>query len=171
MGSNKERVAIVPGSFDPITEGHLNIARRAAKLYDKVYLAVMINADKSYMFTLDERRRIAEAATRDIENLTVISYEGYLYELARELSAVALVKGVRNETDRAYELKMAEFNSAHYSEAETVLLETESGLEGLSSTFVREKIKNGEDISRYLPPAAVSEINRILSEKKQTSPF
>ena len=159
-------IAIYPGSFDPITLGHVNIAKRAAALYDKVYLAVMINADKSYMFSLDERRHIAEAATRDIENLSVISYEGYLYMLAKELSAVALVKGVRNETDRAYELKMAEYNTSHYPEAETVLLECESGLEEISSTLVREKLERGEDLSEYLPDAAIEEIKKILSLRR-----
>ena len=166
MCSLEKRVAIVPGSFDPITLGHLNIAKRAAELYDVVYLAVMINADKSYMFSLDERRRIAEAATKDIENLSVISYEGYLYMLAKELSAVALVKGVRNEVDRAYELKMAEYNSAHYPEAETILLECDAGLSEISSTVVREKLESGEDLSGYLPETAIDEIRKILDQRK-----
>lgn len=165
MEQNKGRVAIVPGSFDPITLGHVNIAKRAAELYDKVYLAVMINADKSYMFTLDERERIARAATKDIENLEVISSEGYLFELAMKLSAVALVKGVRNDVDRAYELKMAEFNRAHYPEAETVLLECDDGLANISSTLVRGKIESGEDLSAYLPKSAIDEIKKILSQK------
>ncbi len=167
METKKERVAIVPGSFDPITHGHVNIARRAAELYDKVYLAVMINDQKKYMFTIEERKRIAEAATCDIENLEVISSEGYLFELARELSAIALVKGVRNEIDREYELKMAEFNSAHYPPAKTVLLECDAELGGISSTLVREKINAGEDISPYLPTAAVDEINRILKDRSK----
>ena len=165
MCEKKERVAIVPGSFDPITIGHVNIAKRAAELYDKVYLAVMINADKSYMFTLDERERIARAATRDIANLEVISSEGYLYKLAERLSAVALVKGVRNEADRAYELMMAEYNSAHYPAAKTVLLECEAGFSEISSTLVREKLQRGEDLSGYLPKAAIEEIKKITSEK------
>ena len=166
MKDKGKGIAIVPGSFDPITRGHVSVARRAAELYDKVYLAVMINSEKSYTFTLDERRRIAEAATKDIENLEVISSEGYLWMLARDLGASAIVKGVRNETDREYEMKMAEYNSARYSEAKTILLESEEGLEGLSSTLVREKIKAGEDISSYIPSAAVEEIKRILKEKE-----
>ena len=167
MSDAKERIAIVPGSFDPITEGHVNIARRAARLYDKVYLAVMINDQKEYMFSLDERRRIAEAATLDIENLEVISSEGYLWMLAKELGAVALVKGVRNDKDREYELAMAEYNSRYYPEAQTVLLDTEEGLECISSTLVREKIKNGEDISRYIPTSALETVCAILKEKNK----
>ena len=166
MSEKRERIAIVPGSFDPITLGHVSVARRAAELYDKVYLAVMINDQKQYMFTLEERARIARAATRDIEGLEVISSEGYLWKLAKELGAVALVKGVRNEKDREYELKMAEYNSAHYPEAETVLLECESGLEEISSTLVRERIASGVDLGEYLPSAALREIEEILKEKE-----
>lgn len=161
MKASGKRIAIVPGSFDPITLGHLNIAKRASELYDVVYLAVMINADKSYMFSLDERRRIAEAATKDIENLSVISYEGYLYKLASELSAVALVKGVRNDVDREYELKMAEYNSAHYPEAETVLLETSPELAHISSTLVRERLLSAQSVSELLPMGAEKEIRKI----------
>ena len=167
MSDVKNRVAIVPGSFDPITAGHLSIVRRAAREYDKVYLAVMINPDKKYMFTLSERVRIAEAATTEIDNVEVISSEGYLWELARDLGAVALVKGVRNETDREYELKMAEYNKAHYSEAETVMLPTEPEYADLSSTLIREKLASGEDISEYLPEEAIEVIKEINSSKEK----
>ena len=165
MSDVKNRVAIVPGSFDPITAGHLSIVRRAAREYDKVYLAVMINPDKKYMFTLSERVRIAEAATTEIDNVEVISSEGYLWELARDLGAVALVKGVRNENDREYELKMAEYNRAHYSDAVTVMLPTEPEYVGLSSTLVREKLLSSEDISKYLPKEAIEVIKEINSSK------
>ena len=97
MAEKIKGVAIVPGSFDPITNGHIDIVKRAAELYEKVYLAVMINAEKSYMFSIDERKDIAKAALRGFEGVEVISSEGYLWKLAEELSAVAIVKGVRNE--------------------------------------------------------------------------
>ena len=165
MSVSKGSVAIVPGSFDPITNGHVNIAKRAAELYDKVYLAVMINSEKSYMFTLEERKRIAEAALSDVNNVLVISSEGYLWRLAKELGAVAIVKGVRNETDREYELKMAEYNSARYPEAKTILLETEKRYENISSTLVRERLSRGEDVSELLPTASFEVIKEILSAK------
>ena len=91
-----ERIAIVPGSFDPITNGHLDIIKKAAALYDKVYVAVMINDKKTYMFTLEERRMIAESATAEIGGVEVISSSGWLWELAKDLGACAIVKGYRN---------------------------------------------------------------------------
>ena len=148
------RVAIVPGSFDPITNGHISVVRRAARDYDKVYVAVMINAAKDYTFTMTEREEIARAAVQGIDGVEVISSEGYLWKLAEELDAVAIVKGVRNDADREYELKMAEYNSAHNPKAQTVLLQTEPELAQLSSTLVRERLRRGEDISDLLPRTA-----------------
>ena len=103
----KYSIGIVPGSFDPITVGHVDVIRRAAELCEKVFVAVMINAEKKYMFTLDERREIAEAACENFQNVKVISSDGMLFELAKKLSAEVIIKGVRNEKDREYELSMA----------------------------------------------------------------
>ena len=97
------RIAIVPGSFDPITNGHIDIIRRAAQKYDKVFVAVMINASKQYLFTMAQRKRLAELAVCHLENAEVIASEGMLWELARDLGACAIVKGYRNEKDLAYE--------------------------------------------------------------------
>ena len=137
---NCKRIAIVPGSFDPITNGHLDILRRAASEYEVVYLAVMINASKQYLFSIEQRTEIAKAATSDIKNVKVISSEGMLWSLAKELDADAIVKGYRNQTDYAYELEMAKFNEEHYPLAKTVLLKADPKLEALSSTALREKL-------------------------------
>ena len=157
----KEGVAIVPGSFDPITLGHVDIARRAAERFEHVYLAVMINPDKRYMFTLDERVEIAKAALVGIDSIEVISSEGMLWKLALDLGACAIVKGVRNEVDREYELKMAEFNSAHNPEAETILLDTAPALAHISSTLVRKAIENDQPLTDYLPQKAIEAIRKI----------
>lgn len=156
-----ERIAIVPGSFDPMTNGHLDIIKKAAALYDKVYVAVMINDKKTYMFTLEERRMIAESATAEIDGVEVISSSGWLWKLAKDLGACAIVKGYRNESDLRYEQEMAAFNDAHNPEAKTVLLKAEADLEGLSSTLVREKIRKGEALEGYLPEAAIEKIKEI----------
>ena len=160
---NNKTIAIVPGSFDPITYGHLDIASRAAELYDVVYLAVMINPEKSYMFTLDQRVSIAQKALEEYDNVEVISSEGMLWELAKNLCADAIVKGYRNEIDYQYEMDMSKFNSEHYPQAKTILLKAKSDLESISSTNVRERILNGKPITDCLPQNAVKEIKRFIS--------
>ncbi len=159
-------IAIVPGSFDPITYGHIDIAKRAAQSYDEVYLAVMINDQKKYMFSIEERANIASLALKDVGNVNVITSEGMLWRLAKELEADAIVKGYRNQTDYEYEIKMAEFNSAHYPNAQTVLIEANESLELLSSTLVRQKLHDGQPISDFLPPDAEEAVYRILKTRE-----
>lgn len=161
MTNNNKKIAIVPGSFDPITNGHIDIAVRAAREYDKVYFAVMINRDKSYLFSLEERVKIAQAALSEYENIEVISSEGMLWELAQSLSADAIVKGYRNDKDLEYEKAMAEFNEEHYPNAKTVLLKSDEELSEISSTAVRDCLKEGKDISKYLPNSAIQVINSL----------
>ena len=160
-------VAIVPGSFDPITYGHIDIAKRAAELYDTVYLAVMINDQKKYTFSIEERERIARTALNDVTNVTVISSRGMLWKLAEELSADAIVKGYRNQTDYDYERQMAEFNAEKNPFAKTVLLEANSLYYDLSSTAVREKISNNKSLEGMIPQAVINEIYAILSQRNK----
>ena len=102
MKDNKERIALVPGSFDPITNGHLAIIEKASRLYDKVLVAVMINPQKDYMFTLTQREEIARVSCEGMDNVTVISSEGWLWKLAKDMGACAIVKGYRNDKDLEY---------------------------------------------------------------------
>ena len=159
------KLAIVPGSFDPITYGHIELVKEARKQYDRVYLAVMINPEKEYLFTIEERTAIAEAALGDLDRVTVISSEGMLWQLAEELGATGIVKGYRNEQDLAYEQKMAEFNLAHNPNAPTKLLLSPKDLAAVSSTAVRERIQRGESLENYLPQKAEELIGKIISAK------
>ena len=161
---NKERIAIVPGSFDPITNGHVSVIKKAAESYDKIFVAVMINAEKSYMFTLEQRKAIATACLKDMNNVEVISSDGWLWELAKSLGACAIVKGYRNAVDLEYERKMADFNEAHYPKGKTVLIKAEDGLTELSSTAVRELIVSGGSLDGLVPQEAIDEIHRIKKE-------
>ena len=164
---DKEKtVAIVPGSFDPITNGHIFIINEAAKQYDKVFVAVMINANKEYEFTLEQRKDIAVAATKNISGVDVIASDGWLYDLANSLNADAIVKGYRNDVDLEYENKMAEFNRQYAPNTKTVLIKSPLELTTLSSTAVREKMKNKCDISDFLPQDAIEVISKILNERK-----
>ena len=164
--ANKETIAIVPGSFDPITNGHIFVISEAAKRYNKVFVAVMINANKEYKFTLEQRKDIAIAATKNISGVEVIASDGWLYDLANSLNADAIVKGYRNEVDLEYENKMAEFNRQYAPNTKTVLIKSPLELTTLSSTAVREKMKNEYDISDFLPREAIEVISKILNERK-----
>ncbi|MBE6576645.1 MAG: pantetheine-phosphate adenylyltransferase [Ruminococcaceae bacterium] len=159
-------IAVVPGSFDPITNGHIDIVKRAAEAYDVVYLAVMVNDQKKYMLDMEQRRVIAEACLCDIPNVNVISSDGMLWQLAKELCADAIVKGYRNEVDYEYEQKMAQFNYEHNQDAPTVLLKADQDLETLSSTVVRERIANDMPISDCLPEVAIKMLKEFLAKKE-----
>ena len=159
--NDQKRIAIVPGSFDPITNGHLSIIKKAASEYDKVFVAVMINPQKTYMFNIEQRKEIASVCVRGMDNVEVISSEGWLWELAKSLDACAIVKGYRNDVDLEYEQKMAVFNEEKYPQAKTVLIKAEEGLGDLSSTVVREKILANESLEGLLPNDAIAEISKI----------
>ena len=162
---NKITVAIVPGSFDPITNGHIFIINEAAKRYDKVFVAVMINNKKEYMFSLDERKRIAAAALKNMLNVEVMISTGWLYDLANSLNADAIVKGYRNNTDLEYEESMAKFNAEYAPDTKTVLIKSDSELINISSTLIRKKIMNKEPLNEFLPQDAIAEIENILLNK------
>lgn len=158
---NKQRIAVVPGSFDPMTNGHIEIVKQAAELYDVVYVAVMINDKKQYMFSLEEREEIAKACLEDIDKVHVISSRDWLWRLCAELDACAIVKGYRNDVDLKYENEMAKFNKEHYPKAETILLKADDSMSDLSSTLVREKIYSNEDLAEYIPQKAIEIIKKI----------
>ena len=147
------RIALIPGSFDPITLGHVNIIERAAKMFDKVVVAVMINdsakydktlSSKQYMFTMEERLEIARLSVAHIENAEVISSRGMLIDLVDEISATAIVKGIRNSADLEYEMIHAKWNKAHNDRAETLFLPADESLTAVSSTKVRELIGSND---------------------------
>lgn len=161
------RIAIVPGSFDPMTVGHLDIIRRAARIFDLVVVAIMINPQKANtaMFSFEEKKKIAELSCLNIENVTVITSDGMLWELAQSLGACAIVKGLRNESDLAYEKEMAAYNHEHYPLAETLYLQSYGEMAQISSSLVRERILNGELPSDMLTTKAKEYIMPLLAEK------
>lgn len=149
-----KKIAVCPGSYDPVTLGHVDIARRAARLFGKCRVVVMNNREKTYLLSLEERFALCKAAFEGDENISVDLYEGMLYEYLGTLEDPVLVKGVRNEADFLYEKNMAKFNLEH-SGVETLYLDASQELATLSSTQVREKIANQEDLSRDLPQNVV----------------
>lgn len=152
------RIAVIPGSFDPMTTGHINIVERAAELFDKVYVAVMINDTKSYMFTREQRTTIAKLSVAHLSNVEVIFDDGMLWELALRLDACAIVKGIRDYKDYQYEFEMAQYNYKKNPNAQTVFLPCDEGAREISSTAVRERLSRGEDISDVISKMALEYI-------------
>ena len=143
--------ALIPGSFDPITLGHVSVIERASLLFDRVIVCVMVNFGKQYMFSADERRQMVEDSVSHLANVTVDSWDGMLWEYARDHAIDAIVKGVRNGTDTDYELPQAYFNSQKYPQALTVFLPAEENKAQISSTLVRNSAKNSEDYRGLVP--------------------
>ena len=137
---------ILPGSYDPVTLGHLDIIRRAAEEHDEVYVVIFVNPEKTYTFSLDDRLRMLMLATDEFENVLVSYSNGMVVDYMREHDIEKIIKGYRNDADFEYEKKQADFNRI-YGGYETELVKCREGLELVSSTEVRERIKRGEDIS------------------------
>ena len=148
-------LAIVPGSFDPMTMGHLALVRKVAEKYDEVVVAVMINASKSYQFDLETRVKIAKRTVAELPNVRVISDRGMLIDLFDRLGATAVCKGWRNRSDYAYEVKMADWNRSHNSHFTTELYQSEGEYANVSSTEVRELLKEGRSPEGLVHPGAL----------------
>lgn len=159
-------IALIPGSFDPITLGHVDIIERTAEKFDKVIVAVMNNdsskhdktlSSKTYMFSMETRLALVKLSTEHIENVEVISSSGMLIDLFDEIGADVIVKGIRNEADLSYELIHANWNKAHNGRIETLFLPADKGLAEVSSTLVREMIigKSFDGLSDVLSKKAI----------------
>ena len=144
--------AIYPGSFDPVTFGHLDIIGRAADIFDEVIVAVLSNGAKSPLFSLSERVNILNEVLKDMPNVSVCSSEGLLVDVAKENGAKVIVRGLRAVTDFDYELQIAQTNNVLYSEVDTVFFTTSLKYAYLSSSTVKEVASYGGDISKFVPP-------------------
>ena len=162
MSNMKERIAVVPGSFDPLTLGHRNVIERCAALFDRVIVGILINPDKKGMFTMEERKAIAQLTLADLPNVTVETDSGYLTDFAERMGASIIVKGVRTSVDFEYEQKMAYFNRARNPKIETMYLPADQTMTEISSTAVRDKLFRGEDLTGLLHSNVIAWLkNRI----------
>ena len=149
------KTCVIPGSFDPFTLGHRDMVVRAARLFDRVYVAIMINTEKKGMLDFATRKALAEVSCADIPGVTVITAEGVLCDLCTALGADAIVKGARDTSDFAYEKQLADINRRICPGLETVLLTARPENECLSSTFARDMIKYGRPLDGILHPDAI----------------
>ena len=150
--------AIYPGSFDPVTFGHLDMIERAAKMVDELIVAVLINKAKNPLFSIEERVTMLEEITKDIPNVKVQSFDGLLIDYAKSQDANIIIRGLRAVTDFEYELQLAQTNRIVGPEVDTLFLATSLEYAYLSSTIVREMASYGGDISRFVPKQLMERI-------------
>jgi pantetheine-phosphate adenylyltransferase len=158
-----EHIAVCPGSFDPLTQGHLDVIRRAANLFGRVIVAVAEDAGKDHLFTVEERVEMAQAACVELDNVRVDSFSGLVVEYARGQGAVALVKGLRAVSDFELEVQMALMNRKLADDLHTVFLVTHSDYAFLSSSLVKEICRLGGEIDDLVPPPVAARLRARLA--------
>lgn len=150
--------AIYPGSFDPVTFGHLDIIERSSGIVDELVVGVLNNRAKNSLFSLEERVSMIKEMTKDYPNVTVASFDGLLVDYMNEIGATLIIRGLRAVTDFEYELQIAQSNHVQNSEVETIFLTTNLQYSYLSSTIVKEFASYGGDISKFVPAQFIDKI-------------
>ena len=145
------RIAIYPGSFDPITKGHLDILKTGAEIFDKVIIAVARNSEKKGFLSIDDRVKLIRESIKDLENVEADSFEGLTIEYAQKRGAKVLIRGLRAVSDFEYELQLSQANSALCSDIKTVFLTTKPKYNFISSSTIKEIYLNNGDISKFVP--------------------
>ena len=158
--------AIYPGSFDPVTLGHLDIIRRSASIADELIVGILNNKAKTPLFSVGERVRMLEEVTKDFPNVKIIPFEGLLVEFAKQMDAKVIVRGLRAIADFEYELQMSQTNQKIEPEIETLFLTTSLEFSFLSSTTVKEVASFGGDITQFVPEVIVKKIKEKIEERK-----
>ena len=155
------KTAVYPGSFDPITLGHLDVIRRAAACFDRIYVCVMVNCDKhDGMFSREKRLELIRKSVAEIPNVEVEQWDGLVAEYAREKGAHILIKGVRSSADFDVEMQMARINAGVYEGLETLFLPASAPYQHFSSTMVREMIRYGQPLEKYVPAPVAEELKK-----------
>ena len=158
--------AIYPGSFDPVTNGHVDIILRSSKIVDKLIVGVLNNSAKKSLFSVEERVSMLKELTKDLPNVEVTSFDGLLVDYMREIDASIIVRGLRAVTDFEYELQIAQTNHIENTDIETIFLTTNQQYSYLSSTIVKEFASYGGDISKFVPEQFVDRIYEKYNIKK-----
>lgn len=159
-------IAIVPGSFDPVTNGHLDIIRRTSQLFDQVYVSILSNSSKSPLFTVEERMELIKRVTDDMENVKVDTFTGLLVDYAKSKNAKFIVKGLRAVSDFEYEFQMSLTNKQLAPEIETFFITTNTNYAYLSSSIVKEVAKYGGDLTQMVPKEIIGDIQAKIGGKK-----
>ena len=160
------RIAVYPGSFDPMTNGHLDIIKRAAKSFDKVYVAILTNSAKNPAFSLSQRIDWLKRATADLENVEIDSFSGLLVNYATKVGASVIIKGLRAVSDFEYEFQMALTNRALNPDVETMFLMTHGKYSYLSSSIVKEIANLGGSLSGLVPDFMIEEVKNEIKKNQ-----
>lgn len=150
--------AIYPGSFDPMTNGHLDVIRRTAAIFDRVVIGILINQNKQPMFTLEERVEMIQEATKEIPNIEVYTFSGLVVEFAKKMNASVLIRGLRSMVDFEYELQMAQINRKIDDEIDTLFFATNPEISYVSSSAVKELWHYRQDITDYVPKCVINKL-------------
>lgn len=164
MENNNSKIAIYPGTFDPITNGHVDVIERASELFNKVYVVIAINSKKTTLFTEDERLEMAKESLSQIDNVEVITYQGLTVECAKELNASAIVRGIRAISDYEYEFQIALMNRKLAPNVHTVFLLPNEKYTYLNSSIIREISRYNHDVSDFVPNCVVNKLKEKFGE-------
>lgn len=156
------KIAIYPGSFDPITKGHLDILKNASGIFDKVIIAVARNGEKKGFLSTEERVKLIKKSIEGLDNVEVDAFEGLTIEYAKKQGAEILIRGLRAVSDFEYEMQLSQTNSALCDEIKTVFLTTKPKYNFISSSTIREILQNNGDISKFVPQA----VNEYLTQRR-----
>ena len=159
--------AIYPGSFDPVTNGHLDVIRRSSKMVDELIVGVLNNNAKMPLFSVEERVRMLEEVTKDIPNVRIYPFDGLLIDFAAKMEAGVVIRGLRAITDFEYELQMSQTNHKLNPDVETIFLRTSIEYSYLSSTTVKEIASYNGDITQFVPEAVVGKLEQKMKEKRR----
>ncbi|KAB2337396.1 pantetheine-phosphate adenylyltransferase [Cytobacillus depressus] len=156
-------IAVCPGSFDPITNGHLDIIKRGAKVFEQIHVVVLNNSSKKPLFTVEERLALIKDVTKEIPNVTVASFQGLLVDYANQVNASAIIRGLRAVSDFEYEMQITSMNRVLNDKIETFFIMTNNQYSFLSSSIVKEVAKYNGKISELVPPSVEKAlINKFL---------
>jgi len=156
--------ALIPASFDPVTNGHLDIIRRSDSIFDEIVVAVAVNVAKSGTFSVEERMEFLETALRDLPDVRITSFHGLTTDYAREIGANVVVRGVRAMSDFEYEFEMALMNKHLLPEIETVFMMASAEYLYVSSSRLKELVQFGRDVSEFVPPVVAQRLKERLKE-------
>ena len=162
----KRKIAIVPGSFDPITYGHIDIIKRSAQLFDEVIVAILVNPDKKYLFTLEEREEMINESIKDFNNVKVDSFSGLLVNYAKKVNSTVSVRGLRAVSDFEYEMQLTFMNKALDDNIETFYMMANKQYSFISSSIVKGVSGFGADLSKFVPKHVEERLEKKVKERE-----